>query len=160
LGSGIVGGIALPDMLPTTEIFAFSAPKNKAGELDVAVRIAGGVLHVLRASRSVWRGLAEHLGREFPSSVAAPSPSSSPAAQPARRLRGAERQRVFLAVLTKMQREEITQRAACDAAGVSHNAFHSWLGQYRRAGYRPPTIAETVAEVGRAPITKPGGRIL
>jgi hypothetical protein len=163
LGSGIVGGIALPDMLPTTEIFAFSAPKNKAGELHIAINTGAGLLHVLRASRSVWHNLAEKLAAEFPDVARAAAASvAQPAARPVaeHRLRGAERARVFMAVLTKIEREEISQVAACDAAGVSYYAFVAWLREYRRAGYRPPTIAETVSDVGRAPITKPGGRIL
>jgi fructuronate reductase len=73
---------------------------------------------------------------------------AQPAARPVaeHRLRGAERARVFMAVLTKIEREELSQVAACDAAGVSYYAFVAWLREYRRAGYRSPTIAETVAD--------------
>jgi hypothetical protein len=134
--------------LPTTEVFAFSAPKSKAGEISIALNVGVGALHVLHASRAVWRGLHEHLAFEFSEPSAAPAFKSG-SRRIVRRLYGAQRDAVFTAVLTRVQREEITQIAACRQAGVSWGAFHQWITQRRAA-----------ARLAAGPVLKPGGRIL
>ena len=130
--------------LPTTEVFAFSKPNNKAGELYIALLLGAGAQHVLRGNRSVWHGLYDYLKAEFGEANVAGAPRQR---QIVRRLRGEDRYRVFSAVLVRSEREEISHRAACEAAGVSLGAFTQWLSEYRRAGYR-------------VPVTKPNGRLL
>lgn len=134
-------------MLPTTEIFAFSAPKIKGGELHIAVNTGAGSLHVLRATRSVWANLAGHLREEFfPKADKAPDPT---AYRP--RLRGAEREQVYGEVLERVQLQGLTHIAACNAASVSYTAFQSWLAQRRSRG---------IGVGMKNPILKPGGKLL
>lgn len=138
----------MPAALPSTEVFAFSEPKNKAGELFVAINLGVGVQHVLHAPRTVWANLQHHLAKEFPDD-SAPAPKIITGERTiVRRLRGAERDQVFTTVLTRIQREEISQVSACTAAGVSYGAFHAWLNQQR-------AIAKN-----KGPLLKPSGRLL
>lgn len=143
--------------LPTTEVFAFSAPKSKAGEIAIAVNVGAGALHVLHATRSVWRNLYDRLAAEFAPAPASIVPTTTGPRQIVKRLQGEDRYRVFSAVLIRIEREEISQRAACEAAGVSLGAFSMWLKEYRRTGYRPPA---DLRPAGRVPVTKPNGKLL
>lgn len=66
----------MPAATPTSEVFAFSAPKIKGGQIDFAINLGAGSLHVLRGTSPVWRALGAHLLTVFP--------DLAPAAQAAR----------------------------------------------------------------------------
>lgn len=126
---------------PTTEIFAFSQPKIKGGQIHVAVNLGAGTLHVLEATSTVWGNLHRHLHAIFGPRPAESAPSPAPAK---RYLRGAERDRVYGSVLALVQEHGCSQPEACRRVGVAYTAFHSWLVQKR----------------AREPIAKPNGRLL
>jgi hypothetical protein len=138
--------------LPTTEIFAFSAPQIKAGEMRVAVNVGAGSLCVLRASRTVWRNLFDHLSREFvpaidPATIAPAGASSTAKRHRRPRLNGDQRWAVYSAILARVDKTGIARKTACEEANVNYRAFSTWLHEYKTSGYKVPVL-------------KPGGRLL
>lgn len=133
--------------LPTTEIFAFSEPKIKGGEIRVAINCGAQVLYVLQATRPVWRGLYDHLHREFAGVASAPA---APAVLGGRagRIIAPARLAAYRQVIAEYQTgRHASWTAACRAVGVNECSFSNWYHRHKH-------------ELPAGPVLKPGGRIL
>lgn len=125
----------MPSTLPSTEVFAFSEPKIKGGEIRVAMNLGPGVLHVLHGTRAVWRNLFERLQAEF----------EAPAGE---RLPRAKLVELMRSALAEWEAGGCTQREAAEKRGIQLNTFTMWLAAERKRARHA------------APVLKPGGRLL
>lgn len=144
----------MPAEHPSTEVYAFSEPKIKGAELRVAINLGAGVLHVLHATRCVWRNLYDHLAREFGPAPAQPVPPPLPRARRPRAPRlSPEVQKLYTEAYIRKVATGCTYRAAADAFGIPVNAWNTWCHKHRAE-------LEQAVAAGRQPIAKPSGRLL
>jgi hypothetical protein len=136
----------MPSATPNTEVFAFSEPKIKGAEVSFAINLGvGAPLHILRATRPVWRNLYDYLRREF-----APAATPSQPRPEVNHISRAERIARKERARADYEAGGITQRVAAERHGETCGAFTVWLCTTRKA--------ERAA--GKTPILKPGGRLL
>lgn len=145
--------------LPRTEVYAFSQPVVKAGQMSVAMRLAG-CQHVLEAHRSVWHGLHDHLKEFFAQgpAVAEPPLNKSHGAL-AHRGAGAKKCAIAWVDLTA----DLTQTVQAVAAkhGIIYGSLQTWIAVHHP---REVTALRRAAGLNQrpqsAPVLKPSGRIL
>jgi hypothetical protein len=151
----------MPPAVSSTEVFAFSAPKIKGGEVEFAINLGAGSLHVLRGTPSVWRGLTAHLLALYPDLAPV-------ARQPGEVRTGYVRSRRDGRVLKPEVRAQYVRAwsewkrglapslaGACRAHALPYFSVQRWC--IDNADTLP---AEAAALTGKAPIPKPSGRLL
>ena len=119
--------------LPSTEVFAFSEPKFKAGEISFALRLSTGGLHVLVGKRSVWQNLHRYLSTVFGGEVSpAPIKAASIRKDLRRRPRlSAEQRARYVAAFHEWRVSDRTQKQIAQEYGISFGAWAKWLNHHR-----------------------------
>ena len=148
----------MPPATSTTAVFAFSAPKIKGEEIDFAINLGAGSLHVLRGTSPVWRGLAAHLLALFPDLKPQPlQPGEVRTGYVRSRRNGRvlkpEVRALYIRAWSEWKSGAVPSLvAACRAHGLPYFPVQRWCI------YNPDKLPAYSAS--KAPVLKPGGKIL
>ena len=140
---------------PTTEVFAFSAPKIKGAELSIALSLGAGSQHVLRGTLSIWRGLASHLLTQFPEISDARRPGYVPSRRDGRILKPEVRAAYVRAWADWKDGRVPSLAAAARRDGLDYFALQRWCKT------NADTLQSEAEALAAKPLfLKPSGKIL
>lgn len=135
----------------STPLLGFKPPFVKGGEVALPVLTGSGEWAELTASPAVWREISGALRDRCGVVPATPRADAAPAQRQRRRF-GVPADRYLAATLDYLANRFPSRRACAAAHGLpSVGAWDRWRGLH---------AAEIAAAAARAPVAKPGGRLL